>query len=123
LSAQPPLLPIVTHSQRHLLGKFLLCAKDGGKPSWLRSGTKNVAMGELTSAGLAGRNRSRKRLMDGNGATICHPAGAPIATPQSRHTKIVSGRRGSSRGAPPECQMKDFNLCRRLVILKCAVSN
>jgi crotonobetainyl-CoA:carnitine CoA-transferase CaiB-like acyl-CoA transferase len=30
-----------------------------------------MAMGELTSAGLAGRSRSRKRLTDGNGATVC----------------------------------------------------
>jgi crotonobetainyl-CoA:carnitine CoA-transferase CaiB-like acyl-CoA transferase len=30
-----------------------------------------LAMGELTSAGLAGRSRSRKRLTDGNGATVC----------------------------------------------------
>jgi CoA:oxalate CoA-transferase len=28
-------------------------------------------MGELTSVGLAGRSRSRKRLTDGNGATVC----------------------------------------------------
>ncbi len=30
-----------------------------------------LAMGELTSAGLAGKCRSRKRLTDGNGATVC----------------------------------------------------
>ena len=30
-----------------------------------------MAMGELTSAGLHGRSRSRKRLTDGNGATVC----------------------------------------------------
>src|SRR5271166_508749 len=30
-----------------------------------------MAMGELTSAGLHGRARSRKRLTDGNGATVC----------------------------------------------------
>ena len=30
-----------------------------------------LAMGELTRAGLAGRSRSRKRLTDGNGATVC----------------------------------------------------
>jgi crotonobetainyl-CoA:carnitine CoA-transferase CaiB-like acyl-CoA transferase len=30
-----------------------------------------MAMGELTSAGLHGRRRSRKRLTDGNGATVC----------------------------------------------------
>jgi crotonobetainyl-CoA:carnitine CoA-transferase CaiB-like acyl-CoA transferase len=30
-----------------------------------------MAMGELTSAGLHGKSRSRKRLTDGNGATVC----------------------------------------------------
>jgi crotonobetainyl-CoA:carnitine CoA-transferase CaiB-like acyl-CoA transferase len=30
-----------------------------------------MAMGELTSAGLHGRSRSRKRVTDGNGATVC----------------------------------------------------
>jgi crotonobetainyl-CoA:carnitine CoA-transferase CaiB-like acyl-CoA transferase len=30
-----------------------------------------MAMGELTSAGLHGRSRSRRRLTDGNGATVC----------------------------------------------------
>jgi crotonobetainyl-CoA:carnitine CoA-transferase CaiB-like acyl-CoA transferase len=30
-----------------------------------------LAMGELTGAGLAGRSRSRRRLTDGNGATVC----------------------------------------------------
>ena len=30
-----------------------------------------LAMAELASAGLAGRSRSRKRLTDGNGATVC----------------------------------------------------
>jgi crotonobetainyl-CoA:carnitine CoA-transferase CaiB-like acyl-CoA transferase len=30
-----------------------------------------LAMAELTSAGLHGRSRSRKRLTDGNGATVC----------------------------------------------------
>jgi crotonobetainyl-CoA:carnitine CoA-transferase CaiB-like acyl-CoA transferase len=30
-----------------------------------------MAMGELTGAGLAGKSRSRKRLTDGNGATVC----------------------------------------------------
>jgi crotonobetainyl-CoA:carnitine CoA-transferase CaiB-like acyl-CoA transferase len=30
-----------------------------------------LAMGELTSAGIAGKSRSRKRLTDGNGATVC----------------------------------------------------
>ena len=30
-----------------------------------------MAMGELTGAGLHGRSRSRKRLTDGNGATVC----------------------------------------------------
>ena len=30
-----------------------------------------MAMGELTSAGLAGKSRSRRRLTDGNGATVC----------------------------------------------------
>ena len=30
-----------------------------------------MAMGELASAGLHGRSRSRKRLTDGNGATVC----------------------------------------------------
>ena len=30
-----------------------------------------MAMTELTSAGLHGRSRSRKRLTDGNGATVC----------------------------------------------------
>ncbi len=30
-----------------------------------------LAMAELTNAGLAGRSRSRKRLTDGNGATVC----------------------------------------------------
>jgi crotonobetainyl-CoA:carnitine CoA-transferase CaiB-like acyl-CoA transferase len=30
-----------------------------------------MAMGELTSAGQRGRSRSRKRLTDGNGATVC----------------------------------------------------
>jgi crotonobetainyl-CoA:carnitine CoA-transferase CaiB-like acyl-CoA transferase len=30
-----------------------------------------LAMTELTSAGLTGRSRSRKRLTDGNGATVC----------------------------------------------------
>ncbi len=30
-----------------------------------------MAIGELTSAGLHGRNRSRKRASDGNGATVC----------------------------------------------------
>ncbi len=30
-----------------------------------------LAMGELTSAGLTGRARSRKRVGDGNGATVC----------------------------------------------------
>jgi crotonobetainyl-CoA:carnitine CoA-transferase CaiB-like acyl-CoA transferase len=30
-----------------------------------------MAMGELTSAGLHGRSRSRKRVSDGNGATVC----------------------------------------------------
>jgi crotonobetainyl-CoA:carnitine CoA-transferase CaiB-like acyl-CoA transferase len=30
-----------------------------------------MAMGELTGAGLAGRSRSRRRLTDGNGATVC----------------------------------------------------
>src|ERR1700733_10993276 len=30
-----------------------------------------MAMGELTSAGQHGRSRSRKRLTDGNGATVC----------------------------------------------------
>ena len=30
-----------------------------------------LAMTELASAGLAGRSRSRKRLTDGNGATVC----------------------------------------------------
>jgi benzylsuccinate CoA-transferase BbsE subunit len=30
-----------------------------------------MAIGELTSAGLHGRSRSRKRLADGNGATVC----------------------------------------------------
>jgi crotonobetainyl-CoA:carnitine CoA-transferase CaiB-like acyl-CoA transferase len=30
-----------------------------------------MAVGELTNAGLHGRSRSRKRLTDGNGATVC----------------------------------------------------
>ena len=30
-----------------------------------------MAMGELTGAGLAGKSRSRRRLTDGNGATVC----------------------------------------------------
>ncbi|HXA24134.1 MAG TPA: CoA transferase [Acetobacteraceae bacterium] len=30
-----------------------------------------MAMSELTGAGLAGKSRSRKRLTDGNGATVC----------------------------------------------------
>ncbi len=30
-----------------------------------------LAIGELTSAGLHGRSRSRKRVSDGNGATVC----------------------------------------------------
>ena len=30
-----------------------------------------MAMGELTSAGLHGRSRTRKRVTDGNGATVC----------------------------------------------------
>jgi crotonobetainyl-CoA:carnitine CoA-transferase CaiB-like acyl-CoA transferase len=30
-----------------------------------------MAMAELTSAGLHGRSRSRKRISDGNGATVC----------------------------------------------------
>ncbi len=30
-----------------------------------------MAMGELTGAGLHGRSRSRRRLTDGNGATVC----------------------------------------------------
>ncbi len=30
-----------------------------------------MAIGELTSAGLHGRSRSRKRVSDGNGATVC----------------------------------------------------
>ena len=30
-----------------------------------------LAMGELAGAGLAGKSRSRKRLTDGNGATVC----------------------------------------------------
>jgi crotonobetainyl-CoA:carnitine CoA-transferase CaiB-like acyl-CoA transferase len=30
-----------------------------------------LAMGELTNAGLTGKSRSRKRLTDGNGATVC----------------------------------------------------
>jgi crotonobetainyl-CoA:carnitine CoA-transferase CaiB-like acyl-CoA transferase len=30
-----------------------------------------MAMGELTGAGLAGKSRARRRLTDGNGATVC----------------------------------------------------
>jgi crotonobetainyl-CoA:carnitine CoA-transferase CaiB-like acyl-CoA transferase len=37
----------------------------------LQEALATLAMGELTSAGLAGRSRSRKRLTDGNGATVC----------------------------------------------------
>jgi crotonobetainyl-CoA:carnitine CoA-transferase CaiB-like acyl-CoA transferase len=47
-----------------------------------------MAMGELTSAGVHGRSRSRKRLTDGNGATVCIlPAGDGYAAISPREDR------------------------------------
>ena len=57
-----------------------------------------LAMTELTRAGLTGRRGSRKRLTDGNGATVCILR-RPTVMSRSRRARKSNGRHGWRRWA------------------------
>ena len=77
--AEAPIRP-VGHQSAFIGGIAAACAgmhaAQAGGPGAvidvsIQEALATLAMAELASAGLAGRSRSRKRLTDGNGATVC----------------------------------------------------